>query len=849
MKWHWTPYTIPLLVGVAISAATALHLLLQRRRDPLVRQGILLLTASVVWMLGSALELASVDLADKVTWQKIQWIGICIIPTIWFTFSVQYTGRSEWLTPRARLLLGVPPVTAYILVATNEAHGLMSTRAWLGTTGSPVVGESLAGAGLWAYLAYAYVLVLAGILLLIRALLRSGRLYRWQGTALILAVATAWLANAAVEVFGFRLMSGHEVTPLALGVAVPVIAWTLNRLRSQDIVLVARDTVLDGMEDAVIVLDTEGLVVDLNPAAQRLIGVTRAAAYGQSIEQSWPGGPEQIAGLGAETSTSQEVRLDQGGSTRVFDLRVSPLLDWQHRPVSRVIVLRDITERQRTEQALRENQARYRAVVEQASEGIVLCDTDTQRVLEANSAYQHMLGYGQDELQALTLYDIVAHDRASVDFYLQRVITDRRCAIGERQHRRKDGSLLDVDVSAGIVSYEGHDVMCVVARDISERKRAESRLARLNECLLQFGSDPDENINRLVAVCGELLGATCALYNRLQGSLLCSPGQWRTPPDYQSEDQAQGHICYDVIRRGSDLPVVIRDLAHSPYAATDPNVARYGLMTYLGIAVKVNQVAVGSLCVVYQKDLEPREEDQHLMNIVGAAIGVEEERKQAEDQIRASLQDKEVLLKEVLHRVKNNLQIVSSLLNLQAGRVRDQASLEVLRESQNRIRSMSLIHEKLYQSSSVAQVDLAAYVQELAEALLRSYQAEAQIVRLGTRVTGEARMGLDTAIPCGLIVNELVSNALKHAFPPGRAGEIWIEVGQDPDGRFRLTVGDNGVGLPDGLDVRRTESLGLQLVVTLINQLDGSLELRRTGGTIYSITFADPRAQTTEVNA
>jgi diguanylate cyclase (GGDEF)-like protein/PAS domain S-box-containing protein len=164
-------------------------------------------------------------------------------------------------------------------------------------------------------------------------------------------------------------------------------------------------------------------------------------------------------------------------------------------------------------------------------------------------------------------------------------------------------------------------------------KRAEDRLKKLNECLLGFGSNADENINRLVALCGEVLGGTCALYNRLQGDLLCSLGRWQTPRDYKTLDKVEGHICFDVIQQGGDTPMVIRDLQRTPYARTDPNVVFYNLKTYVGIAVKWNQVAVGSLCVVYQSDVKPSPEDLEYMGIVASAIGVEEERKRAVEEV------------------------------------------------------------------------------------------------------------------------------------------------------------------------------------------------------------------------
>ena len=168
-----------------------------------------------------------------------------------------------------------------------------------------------------------------------------------------------------------------------------------------------------------------------------------------------------------------------------------------------------------------------------------------------------------------------------------------------------------------------------------ERKRAEERLAKLNACLLSFGADPNENINRLVAFCGEQLQATAALYNRLEeDGKLHSLGQWNIPPDFNPVDTPDGHICYDVIRSGGDDVCVIRDLLQTNYAQTDPNVVRYGLRTYIGKAVSFGGTFVGSLCVLYQQDQIPSEDDLNLLGIAATAVGVEEKRKRTEETLK-----------------------------------------------------------------------------------------------------------------------------------------------------------------------------------------------------------------------
>jgi two-component sensor histidine kinase/response regulator of citrate/malate metabolism len=213
------------------------------------------------------------------------------------------------------------------------------------------------------------------------------------------------------------------------------------------------------------------------------------------------------------------------------------------------------------------------------------------------------------------------------------------------------------------------------------------------------------------------------------------------------------------------------------------------------------------------------------------------ERQRAETQLLGSLQEKEVLLREIHHRVKNNLQIISSLLNLQAKYIKDSQALEMFKESQNRVKSMAMIHEKLYRARDLAHIDMAEYVRTLADHLFRSYGVNARAVVLQIDVA-DVVLGIDTVIPCGLLIHELVSNALKHAFPAGK-GELTIELRAAAQGRFVLRVSDDGIGLPRGFDYRRADSLGLQLVTALAGQVDGTVDVANQDGTTFTITFPE----------
>jgi PAS domain S-box-containing protein len=218
-------------------------------------------------------------------------------------------------------------------------------------------------------------------------------------------------------------------------------------------------------------------------------------------------------------------------------------------------------------------------------------------------------------------------------------------------------------------------------------------------------------------------------------------------------------------------------------------------------------------------------------------------RKQAEERIKAALREKEVLLKEIHHRVKNNLQVISSLVNLQADALQDPAVRNLFHDIRDRVRSMALVHERLYQSASLAEVDFADYSRSLLNYLWRAHSPAAVEVRMNLDVA-PILFPVDTAVPCGLVLNELVSNALKHAFTGRPAGEIAVSLQRGPDGRVCLRVGDNGVGMPDGFDWRQTRSLGLQLVQMLAAQLSATVQVHSDAGagTAFDLVFAVPSA-------
>jgi PAS domain S-box-containing protein len=215
--------------------------------------------------------------------------------------------------------------------------------------------------------------------------------------------------------------------------------------------------------------------------------------------------------------------------------------------------------------------------------------------------------------------------------------------------------------------------------------------------------------------------------------------------------------------------------------------------------------------------------------------------KTMEEKIIHSLQEKEVLLKEIHHRVKNNLQIIISLLNLQSDFIKDEQTLKAVTDGQNRVRSMALVHEKFYQGEDLAEINFEEYTKKLCGFIYQSYGDGSGRIKMHVSSDPGISFDMDTAMPCGLLINEIVSNCYKYAFPEDKAGDISVRFQRKPGNHILLTISDNGIGLPQNFQIDEAETLGMQLMQALTSQLDGKLEVYNDNGTRFEIEFMYPK--------
>jgi PAS domain S-box-containing protein len=527
-------------------------------------------------------------------------------------------------------------------------------------------------------------------------------------------------------------------------------------------------------------------------------------------------------------SVARDWHYDINGQMIWFMDLISPVLDSQGHLSGLVTVSRNVTERRFANDLLVRSEERYRAFIEQSMDGIWRVEMDqpipthlpeeeqieqiftSGRIAESNNALARYLGFraAKDLLGAPVDTVLPRGDQRTIDILRSFIMSGYRLTDVELQHVDHDGNVRHFAGSI-IGAVEGGSLVRVWGseRDISHRMRAERELRLLAQTIT---STKD-----------------CVVITDMSDTILFVNDAFLQTYGYESEELIGQN--FDILLRPEESGSVSQQIHE---ALTGGG--------WYGEVLQRRKDGTEFPAELWMSVV--RNDESQPVALVGVGRDITE-RKQSEEQIRSSLREKEVLLKEIHHRVKNNLQIVSSLLSLQSEYIRDPEMLKIFSESQARVKSMALIHEKLYKSSNLAEIDFGEYVKDLAIQLFRSYGARQKGIALETELE-PLSLVLDRAIPCGIIVNELVSNALKYAFPSGQRGTVYVKLYGVDDHAMELVVGDTGIGIAEGMDVATSETLGLKLVTMLSKQLEGSLTLVRnpiykgsTSGTEFTIRF------------
>jgi len=410
---------------------------------------------------------------------------------------------------------------------------------------------------------------------------------------------------------------------------------------------------IENAPDGIVLISAEGQFKYASPSARRIFGY---AATEELIEN--PNElvhPEDLDKVTLNLSklledptvipTIEYRFIDKAGNWKWVETTFTNLLS-DPNVLSIVLNFKEITQRKNAESALKYSEEKYRTITENISDVVWTTDTELNLTFISSSVKKLLLETPEEHMLR------APHEKftpSSLELVLNKLNTELknekkpnfkkdRIHILEVEHYKADGSIFWAEMRISFLHDEASNVtgLLGVTRDISEQKLAEIQINKLNDCFLTFGSNPQKNINLLVKVCGELFNSTCALYNRLQDGLLCTFGSWKAPEDIELATHPEGHICTKIISENSDSAQVIRDLKHTIFAKTDPNILQYEIETYIGKSVKVENKSVGSLCVLFKNDYSPSKNEIHLLEIIASAIGVEEERMQVQRVLEVS---------------------------------------------------------------------------------------------------------------------------------------------------------------------------------------------------------------------
>ena len=583
--------------------------------------------------------------------------------------------------------------------------------------------------------------------------------------------------------------------------------------------------ILDTVGDGVLVFSADGRLSLCNPVAGRLFGdmpatldewLSRCQLYAPDDSLCPPADHPALRALLGETVPPTELILrgPQIDEPRWLQITARPLRDERAAHAGALVIIHDATPQKRAELALRESERRFRALFNQTFQFISLLNPDGT-LIEANQTVLDFAGVQQSELiEALAWQSLWRTVTPQMRDRLRSAVEEAaagdlvRCEI---ELCGAGGATKAVDFSLKPVRDEHGQVTMLIAEgwDMSERKQTEAALRESESTLRSFYDS-----TTLMLGIVELLDDDDILYISNNASAATFFG-------VSAGDADQ--------RRASELRLSRR------YRRIWIEHYRESERTGRPVTVEYEQ-QIGERTIWLAATVCPIAQSPTARTRFAYVAEDVTERKRTAERISASLREKEVMLQEIHHRVKNNLQVISSLLKLQSSSISDARALEMFQESQHRVRSMALVHEKLYQAADLARIDFADYLKSLTTYLIRSYNIS-PLLRLEIQADQPVLLDVEKAVPLGLIVNELVTNALKYAFPANMRGQIAVAVHAVADDHLRLTVSDTGVGLPPEIDLGRTETLGLRLVTMLTRQLQGTVALETSQGTTFTLSI------------
>ncbi len=590
----------------------------------------------------------------------------------------------------------------------------------------------------------------------------------------------------------------------------------------------------DMFQDSILAADNNGALLFINKSALKLFGYTLKSILNKDLSSLLPGFNSNVL-----RKLKKNKKLDYNGRTKNNSTLYLELSHNEFRQKGKTItllVLRDITrlkrvtsERDKLKSKISEysgklenilkdtemllvsagiSEKKYRNLAESSPVAVTRLDALTDKYEFVNKEFIRQSGYTKDEFNFLSkreIFDMVhPDDRESLYRDFKKWAKSGYSGILNHVYRinNKNNELLWLDAYFYPEFDLQDNITCVnqIYVDITQLKKNEEELRMLGHAIESTTemitiTDLDNRFMYVNKAFEEKYGYSLKEILGKKADIL---GSFKNIPDIHDK------ILKETAKGGweGELVNIKKDRSEFP------------------ILLSTSQI---------------KDKNGKVIGYIGVARDITEI-KNAYDRLKHSLVEKEILLKEVYHRVKNNMQVISSLLNIQSQTVADPATIELFKETQNRVRIMQLIHEKLYKSQDLSKIDFSLYIRDLVSQLRRAYPVSKNVE---VKINSDGiYLGVDKAIPCGLIINELISNAYKYAFNDNlKNGEIYIELTSPEAEKYCLIVSDNGIGIPKSVDITNTESLGMILINTLTQQLDGAVEINRFKGTKFTIRF------------